>query len=86
MWATNSGAGLGHYSTAYYGSAAEVPAKYLFIYQDSIRSNMISLWIKNSLTTDVKRKLKDFKTSYTYNNKYDGSAIFFVIVKVVYPE
>ena len=59
----------------------QVWGKKAIISQKSLRSNIISLWIKNSLTTDSKHKLRDFTTSYTYNNKYDGAKILFVIVK-----
>ena len=40
-------------------------------------------WIKNSLTTDAKRKLRYFKPEYTSNAQYDGAAMFFVVVKMV---
>ena len=86
MWANNSGEGLGHHLTAGYGAAAEVPSKQLIISQHIIRSKMLSLCIKNSLTTDAKWRLKSFKNSYTYNNQYNGSAIFFVIVKMIGPD
>ena len=47
---------------------------------------MLNLWTKNLLTTDVKKNLRAFKTSYTYNNQYDGATMFFVIVKMVGPD
>ena len=47
---------------------------------------MIVLFIKNSLTTYGKRKLKAFKSSYNFNAQIDGAAMFFVIVKMVWPD
>ena len=47
---------------------------------------MLIMWIKNSLTTDFKYKLRYFKTSYTYNNQDYGSVMFFVVVKMVRPD
>ena len=46
---------------------------------------MLSLWIKNSLATGEKHKLRAFKTSYIYNNQDDGFAIFFVNVEFSHP-
>ena len=64
----------------------QVWGKKAIISQKSLRSNIISLWIKNSLNTDAKRKLRYFKTSYTYNNQDYGSVMFFVVVKMVRPD
>ena len=47
---------------------------------------MIGISIKNSLTTDSKRNMRDFKSAYTFNSQYDGAAIFFVIIKIVRPD
>ena len=47
---------------------------------------MIGPCIKNSLNTDAKRRLRDFKSAYTLNAEDDEAAIFFVIVKMVRPE
>ena len=44
-------------------------------------SKMLDLWIKNSLTTDAKFKLRDFNYAYTLNVQDDGSAMLFVILK-----
>ena len=44
---------------------------------------MLGLWIKNYLTTDDKRKLRDFRSTYTFNTQYDGAAMLFFIVKMV---
>ena len=38
---------------------------------------------KNSLTTNVKCKLRAFKSAYTFNDQYDGAAKFFVIMNMV---
>ena len=47
---------------------------------------MLSIWIKNSLIIDSKQKLRAYKISYAYNIQYDGSTMFFVIVKMVHPD
>ena len=47
---------------------------------------MIGLWIKNSLTTDNKRKLRYFKSAYNFNAQFYGAAMFFVILKLVQPD
>ena len=47
---------------------------------------MIGLWIKNYLTTNPNRKLRVFKSAYNFKAQYDGSAMFFVIVKMVRPD
>ena len=47
---------------------------------------MLGLWIKNSLTTDSKRKLRAFNYAYTLNAQDDGATMFFVIVKMVQPD
>ena len=51
-----------------------------------IRPKMLGLWIKNYLTTNAKRKLRAFKSTYTFNAQDDGAAIFLVIVKMVQPD
>ena len=45
---------------------------------------MLGLCIKNSLTTDTKCKLRDFRSAYTFNTQDDGDIMFFVIVKMVW--
>ena len=47
---------------------------------------MLGLWIKNSLNTDDKRKLRAFGYLYTLHNQYDGAVVFFVMVKMVRPD
>ena len=47
---------------------------------------MLILLTRNSLTTDVKYKLREFNTLYALNRKYDGRAILFVILKMVHPD
>ena len=86
MWANNAGAGLEHSSTEDYGLAVDNNSNHIIISQQCLRSNMLSPWIKNVLTTDTKLKSGYFKTSYTYNNQCDGSTIFFVIVKMSIPD
>ena len=86
MWANNLEAGLGRHTTEEYVPAAYVPYKQEIIAQQRTRSNIIILYIKNSMNTNVKLKLRAFKTSYTYKNKYGGAAIFFSIIKIVYPD
>ena len=86
LWANKSVAGLGRHPTAYNGAAEDVPENQPIIPQQRLRSKMIGLWINNSLTTDDKRKLRAFRTAYTFNNQYDGAAMFFVILKMVRPD
>ena len=47
---------------------------------------MLVLWINNSLTNESKRKLRAFRTYFTFNNQDDGAAIFFVVVKMMRPD
>ena len=49
-------------------------------------SNMLGLYIKNSLTTDTKRNSRDFKSAYKFNNQDDGAEMLFVNVKLVQPD
>ena len=83
IWEDNAVAGLGRHPIEDYGSGLDVPANQVLFVQYCLRSKILSLWIKNSLTTDAEHKLRAFKTSYTYNNQYDGAAMLFVIVNMV---
>ena len=47
---------------------------------------MLGLCIKNYVTTNAKRTLRDFKSAYTFNSQGDGDAMFFVILKMVRPD
>ena len=76
LWSNNSGSGLGHHPTAYCGAAKDNPVKKPIINQLRLRSNVLALWIKISITTDTKRKLRAFSTVYTFNNQYWGATIF----------
>ena len=38
------------------------------------------------MTTDYKRKLRDFRYAYAFNTQDDGDAMFFVIIKMVWPD
>ena len=49
-------------------------------------SNNLGLCIKDYLKTDAKRKLRAFRSEYTFNNQDDGAVIFFVILKMVRPD
>ena len=81
--ADNSGAGLGRHPTDNYESGLDEPQKQAVIAQKRLRSNMRGLLIKNSLTTDSKRRLKAFRSEYTSNTQDYGASMFFVIVKMV---
>ena len=74
---------MGHNPVTDYGIESENTANQLIFAQKRLISNMLSLWIKKSLTTYAKLKLRASKISYTYNNQDDGYAIFFVIIKMV---
>ena len=63
MWSDNSGSGLGRHYTENYGVGLDDPDKQEVISQQRLRSKMIGLLIKNSLTTDVKRKLRDSRSA-----------------------
>ena len=86
MWANNSVVGLGCHPIEDYGSAVDFPVKHIIISQHRLRSNMIGLWIKKSLTNDAKHMLSAFRTAYNFNNQYDGTAMLFFIVKMVRPD
>ena len=86
LWADNSGSGIGHKNTSYYGGAEYVASNQVIIYQQHLIFNMINLWIRNSLTTDVKRTLRYYKTLYAYNRQDDGAAVLFFIVEMVHPD
>ena len=47
---------------------------------------MLGLWINNSLTTDIKLKLRDLRYAYTFNTQDDGYEILFVIEKIAIPD
>ena len=52
LWSDNSGNGMGCHTTSDYGEENGVLAKKLIISQQRLRSNILSLWIKNSLIND----------------------------------
>ena len=81
LWADNSVAHLGCHSTTNYAAGLYDASKQEVITQQHLMSKMIGLLIKNSLTTDAKRKLRAFKYAYTFNTQDYGAAMFFVIVK-----
>ena len=64
LWADNSGSGIGHKNTSYYGGAEYVASNQVIIYQQHLIFNILSLWVKSLLTTYEKRKLRYSKTSY----------------------
>ena len=79
LWADNSGIDLGRHTIVDYGSADYDATKTSHIGQHSLRSKMLSLWIKNSLNTDRKLKFRIYKTSYAYNSQDHGVKCFFVV-------
>ena len=46
-------------------------------------SKILFLYINNSLATDDNRKLRDFMSAYTFNAQDDGTAMLYVIIKMV---
>ena len=86
LWADNSGADLGSHPTENYASGLDYAEKQAIFSQKRLMSKMLGIWIKKSLYTDAKRKLKYFKSSYNFKYQDDRSAIFFVIVKIVRPD
>ena len=83
LWADNSGADLGSHPIANYAAGLYYASKQALISQQHLRSKMLGLWIKNSMNTNSKRKLRYFKSAYNFNSQYYGSAMLFVIVKMV---
>ena len=69
LWSDNSGACLGRHPTENDGAGLYNPEKYAVIVQQSLRSKMSGIWIKNSLTTYDKRKLRAFRSTYTFNTQ-----------------
>ena len=47
---------------------------------------MLIMWIRKSLTTDAKHKLKFYNNYYAYTVQDDGDKMFFFIVKMVHPD
>ena len=81
MWDDNSGADLGHHPTENCAAGLDDTEKQSIIVQQRLRSNMLGLWINNTLTTDAKRKLMTFNYVNTFNTQDDGDTMFFDIVK-----
>ena len=73
LWDENSRVGLVRYPTETYVSGLEDANKQAVITQQSLMSKMLGLWIKNYLTTDYKRKLRNFTYEYTLNTQDDWS-------------
>ena len=85
LWAENYGAGLERHPTENYALGLDDAANQAVILKHRLRYKMLGLCIKNSLTTDSKRKLRDFKSAYIFNAQDYGAAMFFVIIKMVRP-
>ena len=81
LWVNNSGTDLGSHPISYYGSASDDDEKKSSIAQQRIRYNTLSLCINNSITADVKCKLRAYNTPYNYYYKYFGATMFCVVVK-----
>ena len=86
LWIDNSGSNLVLQPTEGYGVQVHIYEGQKLIYQQHLIFNMINLWIRNSLTTDVKRTLRYYKTLYAYNRQDDGAAVLFFIVEMVHPD
>ena len=86
LWLENSGAGLGHHPRENYREAENYDSKQAIIDQQNLRCKFLSLWIRDTLTIDTKRKLRSFSTSYPFNSQDDVAAMLFVIVKMVIPD
>ena len=83
LWSDNSGADLGSHLTANYAAVLENAAKQAVIAQHYLRSKMLCIWIKKSLTTNANRKLRALKYAYNFNAQDDGATMLFVTVKMV---
>ena len=86
MWSDNSGADLGRHPTENYAAGLDDAAKQAVMAKKRLRSKMLGIRTKNSMTTYDKRKLRAFKSVYNLNAQYDGAVMFFVIVKRTRPD
>ena len=86
LWDDKSGEGLGRHPTANYAAGLDDLVKQSIFSQQLLMSKILVLWIENSFATDVKRKLRAFRSAYTFNTQYDGATMFFAIVKMVRPD
>ena len=86
LWANNSEADLGRHPIENYRAVLDKPSKQALIIQQCLRSNILGLLMKNSFTTDSKRDLRAFRSTYTFNTQDYGSTMFFVILKMVQPD
>ena len=86
LWADNSGADLGLHPTANCASGLDDADKQAVIAQQRLRSKVLGLWINNSLNTNDNHKSRDLDSAYTLNDQDYGSAMFFIIVKMVRPD
>ena len=77
---------MGRHYTENCAAVLDDASKQALIPHQRLMFNMICLWINNSLTTNVNCKLRYFKSTYTFNAQYYGSAMFFVTVKMVRPD
>ena len=86
LWEENQGAHLVRHPKSDYVAGLNYAHKHRIIGQQSLRSNMLILWIIKPLTTGVKRKMRAYMSPYAFNIQYDVSKIFFAIVKIVRPD
>ena len=86
LWTYNPGAALGHHPTEDYAEGLTNSQKHGIIDQQRLRPNILSLWIRISLTTDANIKLRAFKNSYYFNGQYCGYTMIFLVVKMVRPD
>ena len=86
LWADNSGSYLGRCSAENYRAGIYEPEKHVVISQQQVSYTMLVQCIKNSLTTYDKRKLRSFRSAYTFNTQDDGDSMFFVVVKMLPPD
>ena len=86
LWADNYGANLGRHPIENHAAGLDDAEKQAMISQQRLRFNMLGIYIKNSLTTDTKHKLRAFNSAYTFKTQYDGDVMLFFIVKLVKPD
>ena len=77
---------MGSHPTENYGAGIYNSAKQEIITKQYLRSKIIGIWINNLTTTDAKRKLRAFRTAYTFKTQDYGDVIFFCPLKMVRPE
>ena len=76
LWEYNSGSNLGLHTTVDYGASADEDVKQGIVSHNCLGFNILSLWNRNSLTTNMKCKLGLFKNTTPSIFKITGTQFF----------